>query len=780
MAAVTAPVQVDESLVQFTSSVGTKRLASVLRQLSHNAAVNARVIVSLQHTFEEFRTTASQQHETLLTRLDNETRLRLELEHTVQDQRKRIDKFEKTFALQETVDEHVKDLNTKIQRALSFIQEIEDGSGERVTKFVGGYIQAFVPKWYAGVSGEMMEWVKNLVQESSDDAASSLDRRGAESDEKAEQELLKAQANIFQQLHRLNEERRKEISKTRTEIYDRFTESDNRTDHLIAQSKHVQEKRHSTTRRRLRAIEESACALRTTMCVDDGLCRELHNLLVNHTFPEGDPRCSAAKVSSSAEVVPDEKDADHAVPGEQRGHDVEELFQRLSADDCARDVRVRRVAQTPHFVAQRTMLQKEFSERMDFLKTDLHNDLVSEIFDLQREIRGKVGTNKLGELLDQYRDEGLYANVKFLMQDMNEIKINKVDMVLFVEGLRSKADVRVMDTKVDKTLVTTQIETIERKLDDMVTSTTRTEHRIMRMENQMNAPRRGTVTAIASAPVRHHNNNHHNQSGGDVAPPMIEDRVGSSKGGKLIRGNRRLSAAGAYNSPYRRNSVSPNNEEWTDPFAPTSSSVLRPQTGGSPTTANGNGGGNIQDTIDQMLERGFPAQVVVPESTRDISRLHHSVVKSSHEKQVAVIIGEEDPDVEGVTHHPSVPTMMRVSSSPSSGTNAKHAVIAEGLHLTSPRKAPSSAISTGSTKRQPSAQGAPTVTGSARPTSTSDRMATSSSLTASKMGPGMIGPGMIPMTKAQEAYCAALETDPPQSSGIGFAIGMKYGEKRDY
>lgn len=730
MAAVTAPVAVDESLVQFTSSIGTRRLASVLRQLSHNASVNARVIVSLQHSIEEIRSTVNQEHDSIIQRLDNEMRLRLELENTVQDQRKRIDKFEATYALQQKVDDHVHKLNENIQRALTFIQEIESGSGERVTKFVSGYIESFVPKWYAGVSGAMLDNVKRMVLESADEAASNLDKRALECEDKAEQDLLKTQASIIQQLHRLNEERRRELSKARSEIFERFTETEHRTDQLVAQSKFVQEKRHSATRRRLQSLEESACALRSTLCLEDTLCRELHNLMVAHVFGQDDIRGTSLKVSPEADVTRDEKDVDASVPGEQRGLDAAELFARMNADDCIRDLRIRRVTQTPHFIAQRTMLQKEFSERMDFLKTDLHNDLVAEIFDLQRELRGKVGTNKLGELLDQYRDEGLYSNVKLLMQDMTEIKTSKVDMVLFVEGLRSKADVRAMDTKVDKALINSQIEVIERKLDDVVACSTRTDHRVMRMENQMSNPRRGTVTVVSSAPSRHPQEH----------PQLIEDRRGSSKG-KLIRGSRRLSAAGSgYTSPYRH-SVSPTGDDYNDPFTPSTS--VRPATSGKPH--------EVQSLVDQMLERGFPPQVVVHESPREISRLHHAVVKTSHEKQVASLMAENDPDVE----LPSIggPKPAVVNESPIASSSA--------------RKPPSAAIT--SARRNRSAQ---PVTVSGAPISTEPPP-------TSQQSPKSCA-GLIPLTRSQVAYCTALDTDAPQNSGLGFAIGMKCGEKRDY
>ena len=186
--------------------------------------------------------------------------------------------------------------------------------------------------------------------------------------------------------------------------------------------------------------------------------------MVSHCFEDHDERSMALLVSTVPDDVVDSDNDGTGEPGPQHLPQDSAFFTTLPINEAVTDIRVRRVAQTPHLVALRGVTQREFTERIDFLRSDVHNDLVAEIFDLQREVRGKVGTNKLGELLDQFRDEQLYTNVKLLMTDMNDVKNNKIDASMFVEGLRSKADIRLLEMKMDRLIFSQSIEGVERKL----------------------------------------------------------------------------------------------------------------------------------------------------------------------------------------------------------------------------------------------------------------------------------------------------------------------------
>lgn len=765
MSAITAPIFVDESLVLLDTNLGTRRLATILRQLSSNAAANARVIVSMQHAIEDIRASMSNENDSIKQRIMHESQLRVQLEDQVVALRSRLSDLENAAAKRDYVDGALNDLRKLMKKATDFIEEIEKGSGSRVTQFVTHYIEEFIPKWYSGVSAEMLVKVGKLVNESSDKAAASLEKRALECEQKAQANDIQMQTMVLNNMYAFNDERKKETSKLRQEFYERIGECDNRMDFLVEKQRFIQGKRHTATRKRLLAIEESMSALRTTLSLEDGLCRELHNMAVRSIFP-GEVQSRLYTMPSVAAVVMDDKEIDFNIPGEQRAPDPPELFATLKPDDAVQELRVRRIAQTPHLVGLRTSLQKEFHERLEFLKTDLHNDLVNEIFDIQRELRGKVGTNKLAELLEHYRDESLYSNVKMLMQDMTEVKTSKVDTVLFVEGLRAKADLRALELKVDKAIYGQQIETIDRRVEDLTAASQRHEARIVRAENALVTARRGSIASgLAAANSSHHGRPHF--SPGGEGSPFTDDRSGGNRqSGKSApgKGRRHSGSPQRQGSPFTfqspravvRENVSDDDDQSTTGTLALSGSALK---------------GSAKSIVDQIVERGFPQQVVVQE-IRDISKLHQSVVKQSHDRQV------EELMVSG-----AVPNDAGVSTSTTDAAGNEAPVInlpqiatqqTRSAQTQSARQQRAGPTTLSDPSRQSSRlTSASSVSPRSTSTSTSFKTPTPSGGVANKAS-------LIHLTPSQEAYCRAVDANPPPNSGKGFSLGLNLGEKRDY
>lgn len=748
MSAITAAIPVDETLVKLQTTLSTHRLTEILRQLSRNAATNARVIVSLQNSVEDVKASLTQELESMKSKLAHEVRQRVELEDRLNEQQKAVEALQKTVALRDYVDSAIGKLGQQLQKATVFIEEIESGKGARVTAFVSKYIQDYIPKWYAGVSADMMDNVNAIVQSASHAAAQALEKRAAECEQKSLASDAQLQTAVLNNLYSLNDERKKEISKVRQELVDRCVECDNKTELLIDKQKYIAGKRHAATRRRLTALEESAAALRTTLCLEDSVCRELHNLVVRQAVSD-EYEARTYLVPGLAANTTDDKEIDSGIPGEQRKPDPPEMFTTMSADQSIRDIRVRRVAQSAHFVGLRAACQKEFGERMDFLKTDLHNDLVNEIFDIQKELRTKVGTSKLGELLDHHRDENLYSNVKLLMQDMSDVKINKVDTVLFVEGLRSKADLRALELKVDKSIYNQQIETVEHKLEDLTNASHRQDARIARAETSITtSARRGT---IAGSP---HAGRRATQVVTNEGTPFaqIEDKPKSA--GKLFRGRRRSSV-----SPQRP--TSPGHSFGVTAFMSGRDSIASPFDSADmfPVSLRRSEGGNspkntapsVANLVDQIVERGFPSQVVVQES-RDLSSLHQKVVKTSHEKQVEDIISVSTSALKSAS---TADPDLELPALPGAVSNSQHAA-----RISSSRPA---------TRGQ---------TSSASPRIA--RQVSAPLQTQQSTSPAPVKPTLIPLTASQDAYCAAVDGQPPPNAGKGFAFGLKIGERRDY
>lgn len=791
MSAIAVPVQVDDNLIEISSSYSTVRLNQILRHLAHNASVNARVVVTLQHQLEDMRLTMERQTEHTKQQFALEARRRLDLEEALNVERKKLDDLDRTASRKADVDQTFKNFGDKLKMATDFIAEIENGKGERVTKFVSNYIQQYIPEWWGGVSAELMAGIHKLVRETAQTAATNLEKRAAECEKKAVFGDQQVQTSCTNSLYGLDGERRKDISKLRDEMYGRFTNSDHRTDALIETQRAIGEKRYVLTRRRLQTLEESAAALRTTLCLEDELCRELHNITISQENMRDDSDGDLfATTSSRSELgvapkrdVVTDIEGDDDLPGAQRMPDTAEHFKRMSIDETIQDIRVRRVAQTPHLLNMRTLLQREFNDRMEYQKADLHNDLVAEIFDLQREIRGKVGTNKLGELLDQYRDENLYTNVKLLMQDMTDVKTNKIDSVLFVEALRSKADLRQVELKVDKSILHQQLEVLDRRVDDMTSAVGRHDHRLGRVEHnyQQLLQKKGSVSptqALYDAPSMMMIEDGGFRQGGSArngaqrgtSSPQAKGMRNRGAGGSAPNG--RVSPPVMVSSPTRRDSST--SSAFTIPTTKSSkgSSASKHQTSQQ----------QVASLVDQIVERGFASQIIVQDQ-REMSKLHQTIVKQTHERQVQEMLDESaaaqqditqvDPDVEVLPALPDAAVRKASHSAQSSSSATMGRTV-------------SAASARGMSSQAPRQQ---TVGGSARLNRNASGLVRSSSRNSGKddvaEGPGLAaatnqGPGLIPLTSSQEAYCKTLDTQPPPNSGRGISIGLRVGEKRDW
>lgn len=118
------------------------------------------------------------------------------------------------------------------------------------------------------------------------------------------------------------------------------------------------------------------------------------------------------------------------------------------------------IAKLPQSVNMRFMVQREIGDRVDLLRSEVHHDMVTELLDMQRELKGKVAATKLHELLDAHRDEQLYNTVKTLVADLQDVRACKLDIQHFVDALKEKADIKLLDNKVDVVDLSVQVDSI--------------------------------------------------------------------------------------------------------------------------------------------------------------------------------------------------------------------------------------------------------------------------------------------------------------------------------
>jgi hypothetical protein len=428
-----------------------------------------------------------------------------------------------------------------------------------------------------------------------------------------------------------------------------------------------------------------------------------------------------------------------------------QLAMPTGIDQCILDARVVRLARTPHFIAFRATMQREFNERMELLRSDIHNDLVGEIFEIQRELRGKVGSHKLAEMLSQYRDESLYSNVKMLMNDMNELKNTKVDTYQFIEGLRSKADHRSLDFKVDKTILAQQFDNVDRRMEEMFSSLgrhevhlrslesnlTRVSHTVNRRPSQLpSTPGSGFDNYIA-------NHAFVKEDGRTASPPP---------------------AAGP-RPPVRRSTLNGQSQDAVRRL------VAKAQRQHS---------GNSVATLEQILEETFPTQSVVSE-IRDLSKLHINVIHRSHEEAInKAVVRAKSSERSSPQEEPSHP-----QGSPRAGASSRGAdpdlESREATSTNNPELPPLekhrspkvSDVGARSSSAQHAKSGAYI---SLRPGTTQHRVA-SGHLGAKAAHPPQIAgapssTSNIPLTPTQEAYCKVVDLEASDGRDL-FSAGTR-------
>jgi hypothetical protein len=709
------PVLIPESVIGFKATPNSAGIAPILKSLSTNAAHNARCLVGVQNEVEGLRETIAK----LEDRLNRQHAAALDLGKTMEA------KFAAQAAVIDGVSERTAtktDLRTEVAKlwkdvnvATSFVRQVESQSCDSLVAFTRGYIEKFLPVWYEETSQETLGVVRRIVKESQDQTHSLLEQRVSDCDQRAAQAAQNVQAIAFQSMCQMNDERRRDIHRQRMEIDENIRLVVASMDKQLFDHGVQMQTNHAEACARLLQLEDSCRALRSTLCIDDSLAREMHNQHVHRTHQH--PNFLVASLNAdtiTVDVLPDHQEPmDVSVTNassmdessnsgaytpatrrkknrapEKEVHTLE--ICRTDPLDNITDQRVVRVAQTPHFFALRSSLMRDIAEWSDMIRSDLHSDMISEIFDLQRELKGKVGNSKIAELLVQHRDQQLYTNVKNLLGDVAELRSVKVDQTMFLESLRSKVDHRMIEGKADKATLVSLNEQMLIKVEELSKNVQRVDNRLQSNEF--------SIASLSRQLQR---------GGGDASVRMSQSFKPSdfSTGG----GSGEL-GAGPGLSPHRR------------------------------LTAGVGVGGESEVATDrrgiskEFIEGTSPTVTEIPLVVVGANGLERPPTQDGVAKKRTATAGS------GGDGRRSPPT-------PSS--------VANGRPLSQPRNTTKLASSGGSASSARPAMGS---AATPRPNATSGGGPSKPPVSPRLDHVG--GPGLIPLTKFQQAYCEALELDP--------------------
>jgi hypothetical protein len=442
MTAQAIPVAIEEPLCTFQIRADARHTADILVKLTTTVSKNAKCLMDCIDEIHALRYQLEQQdsrHRKLEEKLSEEKEaLQLEL-HQLRTQ---IDHVQVNCAWRSEVDAAHNSLMNQVVRANAFIDEIENGTGARVQHFVKSYVDVALPRWYDTVSGPMWANIESKFSDVRSEAARKLEHRVGEAEEKARTLVTTNRNQITEHTLQLIEERKRELNKLRELTEDRFVAVNARVDETNLKWPIAVEELREAHAHRMTQAEYRSQALHRVLCIDEQMCDELMEVC------GGIPECKS----------------------------------HLSLLEAQQDPRVMRMQRTPHFLNLRTTMQREVNDRIELMKAEVHQDFAAEILDMQRELKGKVTSSKMPELLEMNKDVALYNNVRHLLSEVLELRRNKLDNGQFYDALRSKADVKVLESKIDRVTMNQSMTSVNSRMDELDLAVSRAVERLTEVE----------------------------------------------------------------------------------------------------------------------------------------------------------------------------------------------------------------------------------------------------------------------------------------------------------
>eukprot|EP00658_Telonema_sp_P-2_P017200 TRINITY_DN16656_c0_g1_i1.p1 TRINITY_DN16656_c0_g1~~TRINITY_DN16656_c0_g1_i1.p1 ORF type:complete len:442 (-),score=105.71 TRINITY_DN16656_c0_g1_i1:260-1585(-) len=197
-------------------------------------------------------------------------------------------------------------------------------------------------------------------------------------------------------------------------------------------------------------------------------------------------------------------------------------------DEGSMDATTSNVIHSPVFVAFRQHVLNDISERIASARSTQSSDIDVELLALRNDIRHRVTSSRVVELIKQYSDTETPHRVTQLFRLVKELEGEKVSVLDLNDGLRSKADAHILDTKANIEYVDSIAKRLTQRLDALqadlsILINDRKEYRevVQQLLLQTQQLRQG----------RPNNNNNANNLVSGVFPPIGGGGVGGAQDG---------------------------------------------------------------------------------------------------------------------------------------------------------------------------------------------------------------------------------------------------------
>ena len=134
-------------------------------------------------------------------------------------------------------------------------------------------------------------------------------------------------------------------------------------------------------------------------------------------------------------------------------------------DEGSMDATTSNVIHSPVFVAFRQHVLNDISERIASARPTQSSDIDVELLALRNDIRHRVTSSRVVELIKQYSDTETPHRVTQLFRLVKELEGEKVSVLDLNDGLRSKADAHILDTKANIEYVDSIAKRLTQRLD---------------------------------------------------------------------------------------------------------------------------------------------------------------------------------------------------------------------------------------------------------------------------------------------------------------------------
>ena len=269
----TVPVTIDENLLDLRLKTNSKPLSEQLQKLNNVITGNARVLAQVADEMASLRQSTELQTLRLqrqIAALDDQQR---KLDGDIVDQQQQTTQIASKCAWKSEIRDDQATLLARLRKVENYVEEMENGDGERLSRFVRTFVENYIPKWYETVAGPLWMRVTSAIQKSAEDLSRKVESRGIASDDRAKSLSAQVKTVMTELVSTLNDERKLDAMRIKMDA-ERAVEalrqwSEQMHQQLRAERAELQQR----TKVSLSDLRMSVDALESTLLVSDATCR---------------------------------------------------------------------------------------------------------------------------------------------------------------------------------------------------------------------------------------------------------------------------------------------------------------------------------------------------------------------------------------------------------------------------------------------------------------------------------------------------------------------------